>query len=151
MAVTWSSASHYGLGVPYDLVQRARKHGGQAAIDLENMVRINCRRSLFIGSISGLWIIGFVFFVLTGLAILGFYYWVQFAQAIFLIALPISIVGALSLSLARMIIDQDISGDDLFKKLIRHRVIVQGIGILSIFVTAMWGMYQNLTIGFAFG
>jgi hypothetical protein len=30
LAVMWSSASHYVLGVPFDLVQRARRRGGQA-------------------------------------------------------------------------------------------------------------------------
>ena len=29
----------------------------------------------------------------------------------------------------------------------RHRLQTQMIGTLAIFVTALWGMYQNLTIG----
>ncbi len=151
LAVVWSSAAHYGLGVPYDLVQRAKRKGGQAAVDLEDMVRINCSRMLFIGSISGLWIIGLTCFFLTGLAGLGFVYRLEFAQAVFLIAFPLAIVGGMSLSTARLIVDEGITGDDLFKKLSRHRLYVQIIGMFAIFITAMWGMYQNITLGGFFG
>ena len=151
LAVVWSSAAHYGLGVPYDLVQRARRKGGQAEVDLEDMVRINCNRMLFIGSISGLWIIGLVCFFLTGLAGLGFIYRVELAQAVFLIAFPLSIVGGMSLSMARLIVDQGLTGEELQKRLLRHRVLIQVIGIVSIFITAMWGMYQNMTLGGFFG
>ena len=54
LAVTWSSASHWVLGVPYDMVGRARKYGGQAAEDLNDMVRVNINRMLYIAGISGL-------------------------------------------------------------------------------------------------
>lgn len=151
LAVVWSSAAHYGLGVPYDLVQRARRKGGQAQIDLEDMVRINCNRMLFIGSISGLWIIGIVCFLLTGLGLMGFLYRVELAQAVFLIAFPLAIVGGMSLSMARLIVDDGLVGEDLQKRLLRHRLLVQVIGVISIFVTAMWGMYQNIRLGGFFG
>jgi hypothetical protein len=32
----------------------------------------------------------------------------------------------------------------------KHRVITQFIGMISIFVTAMFGMYQNLAVGAGF-
>ncbi len=41
LAVTWSTASHWVLGVPFDMVLRARRHGGDAERDLEDMVRVN--------------------------------------------------------------------------------------------------------------
>ena len=40
LAVAWSSASHWVLGVPFDMVMRARRQGGQAAADLEDLARI---------------------------------------------------------------------------------------------------------------
>ncbi len=147
LAVVWSTASHWVLGVPFDMVQRARKHGGQAETDVEDMVRIHCRRLLYIGKVSGLWIIGIACFFLTGLAGIGFFYQVELAQAVFLIALPLSIVGAMSLSTARLIADQGLEGDALYNRLARHRVWVQVLGIVAIFVTAMWGMYQNVARG----
>ena len=147
LAVVWSTASHWILGVPFDLVTRARRHGGQAAEDLEALVRINTNRLLYISTVSGLWLLGFVCFILTGLALLGFVYRVEFAQALFLLGFPMTIVGALNLSTARLIQDRQAQGEDLWRYLSRHRTIVQAIGMVSIFVTALWGMYQNMSVG----
>ncbi|MDO7630423.1 MAG: component of SufBCD complex, partial [Loktanella sp.] len=33
IAIAWSTVSHWVLGVPYDMVQRAKRQGGQAEID----------------------------------------------------------------------------------------------------------------------
>lgn len=147
LAVVWSTTSHWVLGVPYDLALRARRHGGQAELDLEMLVRINTNRLLHIGRVSGLWLLGLSCFLLTGLGILGFYYWVEFAQAVFLLAFPMTFVGLLSLSTARLIDEGSPTGEALFQRLRKHRIITQAIGMLAIFVTAMFGMYQNLSIG----
>ena len=147
LAVIWSTASHWVLGVPYDMVLRARRSGGQAEVDLEDMVRINVNRLLYIGSVSGLWLAGFACFFLTMLALLGFLYQVEFAQALFLLGFPLSLVGMISLSTARLIQEQEATGALLIKRLNRQRLYTQIIGMISIFVTALWGMYQNLTIG----
>lgn len=147
LAVVWSTASHWVLGVPYDMVLRARRHGEQAQVDLEVIVRINVSRMLYIAQVSGLWLAGFACFFLTMLCLLGFYYMMEFAQAVFLLALPLSIVGMLSLSTARLIQSEGSSGERLYKRLNRHRLYTQIIGMVAIFVTALWGMYQNLTLG----
>ena len=78
LAVVWSTVSHWVLGVPYDIVLRARRRGGQAMEDLEDLARINVNRIL---------------------------------------------------------------------QLVRHRFWTQLIGMVAIFVTAMWGMYKNLYVG----
>ncbi len=147
LAVIWSTASHWVLGVPFDMVLRARRQGEQAEIDLEDMVRINVNRLLFIAQVSGLWILGFSCFGLTMLALLGFYYEMEFAQAVFLLAFPLSLIAVLSLSTARLIQSEGATGDRLRKRLTRHRLYTQIIGMLSIFVTAIWGMYQNVALG----
>ena len=147
LAVVWSTTSHYGLGVPFDMVLRAKRHGGQTEIDLEDLVRINSNRLLFIAQMSGLWIAGFACFFLTMLVMLGFVYGNEFAQAVVLLALPLSLVGLLSLSTAQLIRSEDARGEQLRKRLLRHRLYSQIIGMISIFVTALWGMYQNLNVG----
>lgn len=147
LAVFWSSASHWVLGVPFDMVQRARRVGGQPETDLEDITRVNVNRLLYIGRVSGLWILGFACFLLSGLAVLGFVYRVEFAQAVFLLAFPMAFVGMLSLSTARLIESEGASGELLCKRLTRHRLYTQMIGTVSIFVTALWGMYQNMSIG----
>jgi len=92
------------LGVPFDMVQRARRHGEQAQADLEQLVRINCNRLLYIGRVSGLLIMAFVSALVTALTIMGFWYNVEFAQALFFFVFPLSVIGLLSMSTARRIL-----------------------------------------------
>lgn len=147
LAVMWSSASHWVLGVPFDMIVRARRQGGQAEVDLEDIVRVNVNRLLYIGQVSGLWLLGLGCFFLTALALLGFVYEVEFAQALFLLLFPMSLLGLLSLNTATLIRRSGLMGEALRARLLRHRVYTQMIGVVSIFVTALWGMYQNLSIG----
>ena len=83
--------------------------------------------------------------LLTALAVLGFWYRIEFAQALFLIAFPMTLVGLLSIASARRIRSGEAAGKALWRRLRIHRTIVQFIGMVSIFVTALWGMYQNLS------
>ncbi|WP_050528759.1 hypothetical protein [Pseudorhodobacter aquimaris] len=146
LAVLWSTTSHWVLGVPFDMVTRARKHGGQVAQDLHDLVGINTRRLLFIAQVSGMWLIAIITFCLTTLAVLGFVYSVQFAQAVFLLLAPMTIVGALSLSAARHITTVQPEGEDLYRRLSHLRIVVQAIGMVSIFITSLWGMWQNMQV-----
>ena len=147
LAVLWSTASHWVLGVPYDLIQRAKRHGGQAEIDLADLVRINCNRMLYIGRISGLWLLALTCAFIAALFVLGFWFRIEFAQALFFFAFPLSIVALVSISTARLIVDEGSQGEQLHKRLHRQRVYTQVIGMISVFVTALWGMFQNLALG----
>ncbi|MEQ9693313.1 component of SufBCD complex [Shimia sp. SDUM112013] len=145
LAVMWSTASHWVLGVPFDMVLRAKRVGGQTEIDLEDLVRINTNRLLHVARVSGLWILGFACFLLAGLAVTGFVYGIEFAQAVFLLLFPMSLVGLMSLSTAARIQEEEAAGDQLRRRLTRHRFFVQVLGMVSIFVTSLWGMYQNMS------
>ncbi|QYK39973.1 MAG: component of SufBCD complex [Paracoccaceae bacterium] len=147
VAVLWSSASHWVLGVPFDMVARARRHGGTAAEDLDTLVRINARRILYIVRVSGLWLTAIIAFMLTALMIMGFWYRQEFAQAVLLLAGPMTVVGLLSFRTALRIEAEAASGPALWRRLTLHRMAVQGVGVVAIFATALWGMYQNLNIG----
>ena len=146
LAVTWSSASHWVLGIPYDMVLRARRAGGQAEADLEDIARINVGRILYIAGEAGAILLAMLAFALTTLALLGFVYRVEFCQAFFLIAAPLSGVGLLSVATARRIEAEGDHGEALRRRLALHRVTVQVIGMVSIFVTAFWGMLQNFNL-----
>lgn len=147
LAVMWSSASHYVIGVPFDLVVRAKRSGGQAQQDLEDLVRINVNRITYISGVSGLWLMGIVSAILTMLTLLGFYYQIELCQAVFLLFLPMTLLGALSLRTANRLQASMPEGEALRRALVRHRFWTQGLGIISIFVTAMWGMWQNMNLG----
>lgn len=146
LAFTWSRASHWILGVPWDMVQRARRSGGQAQLDFEAALRAHLNRIGYISSVSGAAATAIATALLTSLGLLGFVYGVEFCQALFLIAFPMSLVGLMSLRMARWIDAAGVSGEALHRALRWHRVRVQAIGLVSIFVTAMWGMLQNLNV-----
>lgn len=143
LAVTWSTASHWVLGVPFDIVVRARRTGEGAMQDLEDITRVNINRMLLIETDAGLLLLALACCVLTMLGLLGFWYGIEFCQATFLIALPVSIVALLSLRMAKRIRAQGAAGEELCRLLNRQRIVVQAIGVLSISGTAMWGMLQN--------
>lgn len=147
LAVMWSMASHWVLGVPFDMVMRARKYGGEAETDLQTMVHINANRLLHIVEVSGLWLVGGAAFALTALALLGFYYQIELAQALLCLLLPMSLVGALGLRTAARIKAESPTEEALYRRLTLHRMVIQGIGMISILITSLWGMWQNLQIG----
>lgn len=147
LAVLWSSASHWAMGVPYDLVVRARRVGGQAERDLLDIVRINGNRILYIVDVAGLVILALSCFFFTGLAMLGFFYGVEFAQAVFLLLFPVCIVMLINISTARKLQRSQATVSAVSKILTRSRIYTQIIGMISILITSLWGMYQNFSIG----
>jgi hypothetical protein len=147
LAVLWSSVSHWVLGVPYDMIVRAHRQGGAAEEDVQDLARIYVKRLTYIYRTAGVWVIGCTSFALCVMLVLGFFYAVEFAQALFLLACPMSLVAALSMRTAWVIDGAKLSGERLHKILMRQRIYTQFIGMVSIFVTALWGMSQNLTIG----
>jgi hypothetical protein len=148
LAVLWSSVSHWVLGIPYDAILRARRRTPDSAmVDLHDLTRVNVNRILYIYDVSGVWIALFGSAFVTTLAIIAFVYDIEFAQAVFLLAAPMLFVGALSVRTARKIKTQSLEGDPLVGLLLRHRFVVQLIGVAAIFVAAMYGMYVNLYTG----
>ncbi len=133
--------------MPYDLVMRARRVGGQSEQDLLDIARINSNRVLYIVEASGLVLMAICCFVLTGLATLGFFYDVEFAQAVFLLLLPMCFVMMISIAAARRLQTQEATVENVSKTLTRSRTFTQIIGMFSILITAFWGMYQNISIG----
>ena len=145
LAVMWSSASHWVIGIPYDLIQRAQRNGEQAERDLEVLMAINARRFVVLQSRSGLWVVGLSCAVLSSLASLGFCYRIELAQAVFLLSFPISLVALVSLKTASLARTEAALSEALYRRFRHHRTVTQGIGMTTIFVTATWGMYHNLS------
>lgn len=145
LAILWSSMSHWTIGVPYHLVTQARRGNAQAAEDMMVLTRMNAERMVHYAEVSGALATGFAFFLLTGLAVVGFGYGVEFCQAIFLLICPGLMVLALAVWTSRRLKAADYV--DVPRFLRQHRTIVQGLGVIFIFATAFWGMYQNINVG----
>ena len=148
LAVFWSSVSHWILGVPYDSIMRAKRMKPETAMeDLHDHVRVNVNRILYISEISGTWIALFGSALMTVLVLMAFAYNIEFAQAVFLLLFPLAILSLLTVRTARKIRGEGLADEALIRCLLRHRFLTQGIGVLAIFVTAMYGMWVNLYVG----
>ncbi|MBJ2151726.1 component of SufBCD complex [Paracoccus sp. IB05] len=145
LAVLWSSASHWVLGVPYDLISRGRRSGGQAQLDVEAMVAINSRRMLNVTRTAAIPLFFGVAFFFTTLAMLAFWYWLEFAQALFLLTVWLVPVGWLSLWTALRIEAGENIGEALNRRLMILRRLVQVLGMFAIFITSLFGMWRNLS------
>ena len=145
LAVFWSTMSHYVIGVPYDLIQRAARMGEGALQDVETLARINTHRILFIGNSAGLIVTGVGAFVLSSLALMGFFYGVEFCQALFLLGFPFAVVSMIGQRTARIVQTNALTGNALLARLRKHRFMTQLVGIISIFVTAFWGIFQAMS------
>lgn len=144
LCVIWSSASHWVMGVPYDMVWRARREGGEALADLETLVRIKASRMLWHSREYGPWLVGMVSFLTTTLALLALWYRSELAQALILIFVPLCLLGYISLRAALRIEQGEGQGEALFRRMFLTRLTIQALGMVSIFVAAVVGMYVNL-------
>lgn len=144
LAVFWSVMSHFVIGVPFDLVQRAARNGGQAMEDVEALARINANRLLQFTGAAGVILTGVAATLLSMLGLLGFLYDVEVCQALFFLAVPFTLVNVVAQRTARLVHEKDSYGLDLIRRLRRHRLVTQVIGFMSIFVTAFWGIFQTM-------
>ena len=147
LAVLWSSVSHWVIGVPFDMIVRAkREKSGAAMEDLNALVHINSRRMLYISETAGVLIILFGSALMTALIIMALFYSVEIAQAVLLLGGPLTLLYFMTLHTASKIQKGGETGETMIRRLMRHRFATQMLGVVAIFVTAMFGMYQNLIV-----
>ncbi len=148
LAAFWSMLSHYIVGVPFDLVQRAqRRNDPETWRDLTAISRIQARRYLAFSGRTGLVATALGGFLITALFLLGFFYWIELCQALFFLVFPFCLLTLLSQRTAQEILDKQPEGPDLVAGLKRHRLCTQLVGIVSIFITAFWGIWQTMSVG----
>ncbi|RMD49697.1 MAG: component of SufBCD complex [Alphaproteobacteria bacterium] len=140
VALAWSTASHWILGVPWDMVRRARRGSARAREDIPALIAIHRRRWLEVADLAGPVAALITGFLLSVLGVSGFLYGIEFAQAVFLILAPMTWVGAMTLSFARALPDPLPPVEELAARLAMQRRRIQLVGVLSIFATAFWGM-----------
>lgn len=144
LAVLWSSASHFVLGVPYDVISRAYR-SPERMRDVEDLVRINGNRIFGLSEAAALVLVAVISTALTILAVAGFGFGIEFLQALFLLLFPMVFVILMSIRTARIIRTRSLAGEGLIRALRRLRFAIQLWGMLWIIITAGWGMYYNLS------
>ena len=144
LAVQWSTLSHWTLGIPYQMVQRARGGDEATEADLRALAEVYASRILDFARISGTAMVASSAFILSSLMVLGWGYDIEFAQAVVLLLLPLILVGGLTVRTAGVL--QQTGFERLAIRLRNHRFMVQVLGIIFIFLTAFWGMYTNVSV-----
>ncbi|MER5170146.1 component of SufBCD complex [Thioclava sp. GXIMD2076] len=144
LAVAWSTASHFIMGVPYDLVTQYRRDTSLAP-DLVALGGVNARRLLRFGrartALTALWWCLTSFLVFS-----GFYYGAELAQACLFLVVPLSVVMIMAMRNAATLaaLATRAEAGQIADLLHRIRFRVQLLGMASIFLTAIWGMLINL-------
>jgi hypothetical protein len=146
VAVFWSHLTHSTFGVPYDMVLRARRRGGQDMADLQAMVAVQIRRRATILHSGGAFIALVWATILSMLTVLGFVYLIELAQALALLMLPATVVVGLRLRLMQRLSGAGPDPEGLLKALSWHRTGVQAVGLMAILITTLWGMWFNLNV-----
>lgn len=144
LATAWMLATQRVLGVPYDLVARARRDAA-ARHRLELLASIVLRRRIEIMDAAGPLLIGLTSAALTACAILGFGYGIDLAQAAFLLLAPLSGLWLADQRTARRLLAQEAGRHDLAAQLRRVRRRTQAVGTVAIFLTSGWGMWRVMT------
>ena len=143
--VTWSVASNWLIGVPFDILFGARKLGTTELADLENLVDINVRRIVNTNSVVGAAIVALIAFGLSALAVMGFYYRLELAQGLFALTAPLTLIVAVNMRLAHQLHRAPLGGRDLVKRLFVVRLWTQIVAMVSLFFTALYGMYVTIS------
>lgn len=144
LGLVWTRVIHAPLGVPFDLLRRAERNDAQAARDVDMLAELELRHRQELADAAGPWGVAAWAFALSLLAILGIGYGIELAQALLLLAAPLAGVQALSARARTRIRAEALSGAPLRAALRRLRTLVQGLGMASVFFSALWGMYALL-------
>lgn len=143
--VTWAVASNWLLGVPFDMLYRARKLGETELVDLEALVDINVRRIVEMNAVLGVLISGAVAFSLSLLGLLSVFYGVELAQGLLALAAPLTVIMGLNMRLAHSLHGAPLRGRPLVQRLFRVRLWTQIVGMFALFLTSMFGMYSVIS------
>lgn len=105
LALVWTLAGRRVVGVPADVIARARRTGAAEGED-PDALRLLDWLSLTLprwrmGRVEGAVALGVAAFVLTALFVLGFLYGLEMAQALVLLLLPLLLLAVAELRLAR--------------------------------------------------
>jgi len=144
VVVAWAMASHWLIGVPFDMLYAARKAQGQAIVDLQTIVDVQVRRITHIDDLVGPWAVALAMFFLSALFTMGFLYGLEPAKGAFVLLAPLAVIGWINLRLAHRLRRSPLAGADLVAHLFKVRLWSQIIGMMALFFTALYGMYFNI-------
>ncbi len=149
--VAWSMTAHWTIGVPYDALRQAEKHGGEFAEHCDLQAHINARRLIYYFDRGGAYIIAFIAFMLALIGGWGFYQGYELAQAIFVLAAPLLLTSVFTVRLAYRIKNEVLEGEALRKALRKRRIWNQTIGMIAIILASAATIYHFILVNNYFG
>jgi hypothetical protein len=144
LGVVWTRVMHAPMGVPADLVHRARRGNPDAADDLAQLTGIRVRHERDIARTLGAWRVAFWSCALTASGLAAYLYFIEFAQAVFLLLAPYALVRVLEARAAARMDAAMPAADALVRAHLRLRRQVQFVALPAVFLSAVWGMGHNL-------
>lgn len=137
--LAWTVATQRTLGVPYDMLLRARREDAEVA-RVEWLAHHAAGRVTAVSGRAGTAVAAAVGFVLAGLFVFGFLSGYEIARAAFVLAFPLAMIGYSTLRLALSVEANDLRGKALVTVLARRRFwhqVVAVLAILNAFATAL--------------
>ena len=147
VVVAWSLTSHFILGVPYDLVIRAGREGGQAEAHCDALAHAQVYRITGAFEQAGLAITCVAFFSLAAIGTFAFWVDVEAARALFFLLAPLTLVYGWSVPLAFRIRRENLRGVALRDALGWRRLGHQVCGMLAIIlvsIAAVWELTRGI-------
>ncbi len=134
--LVWTRMSHSPMGVPYDLVLRAKRLP-EVAARVDDLASMGAARASGISEQIGLPLAAISGFALAALGVLGFVSGIEIAQAAFLLLAPLASVAIATLRLALEIRRTGMRGAVLQRRLRRRRLWNQVTGCVAITAAAV--------------
>lgn len=145
LGVTWSRILNQPLGIPIDLIRAARGEDDAARDRLAVLTEIMVQRYLDHRQGLGVVLVAGWAFVLSALVILSVGYGLEIAQALLILVFPLAVVAGLMGWAACYLAGANVTVDALPGLLLRLRLGLQLLALVTIFFSAVWGMYHNLS------
>lgn len=139
LAVSWSLTTYWTMGVGNNEARAAQEKGGKYLSNFETLIAMYCDR-VNEGIVRyGPPVMLVVSFVLAMLATLGFWFWILFAQAMFILVFPLCVTSLVSMVFASRQVRDPAEGRDLIKRYRKLRLVKQTIGVFAITTASFWG------------
>lgn len=144
LAIAWSLMSYWTFGVGHHEAVQARRNGGEHLTEFETIVGIYCKRVCESLDRYGTFAALAISFILAMLATLGFWFWILFAQALFLLVAPLMAANVVTLIFACRQDRAPLAGKALIRRYRNLRMLKQAIGVFTIMTASAWGALINL-------
>jgi hypothetical protein len=138
----WTVVCYHTLGVSYGMILRAQRSPIVAA-EVDSVALMISFRLGWIRRRLGMPLAAIAGFGLAALAVIGFVAKIEFAQALFMLLFPLSLVAAATLALSRDIVEKKPQGEVLRAMLSRRRRWNQVIAIVTLLATAVAALIND--------